>query len=204
MTEPSQRPHPKDLGSLLQHDRKVALSYWTGVVLVAGVLIICWFDDDVGPGHPVFATLLAGWTLMLGSGLVAPAIRLLSPRWWRVPEGERALHAILGVSLFGWLLERSGWNRYAVYPIWGSSITRTRLSSRALAARAGGGAHAACFVIHALLAAAAFFSGHPWGALGILLPGIFVHLYPALLQRSIMLRVQPLLERYAQDTSNSD
>jgi len=206
MTEPPQRPNPKDLVALLQHDWKVALSYWTGIVVLGGTLIICWFDDDVGPGHPVFATLLAGWTLMLGSGLVAPAIRFLSPRWWRVPEGERALHAILGVSVFGWLLDRSGWNRYAVYPAWGfSTVTRTRLSLRALAARAGGGAHAACFVIHALLAAAALFLGHPWGALGILLPGVVVHLYPALLQRSIMLRVQPLLERHAPDTSaNSD
>jgi hypothetical protein len=48
---------------------------------------------------------------------------------------------------------------------------------------------------------AALFLGHPWGALGILLPGVVVHLYPALLQRSIMLRVQPLLERHAPDTS---
>ena len=142
MTEPPQRPNPKDLVALLQHDWKVALSYWTGIVVLGGTLIICWFDDDVGPGHPVFATLLAGWTLMLGSGLVAPAIRFLSPRWWHVPERERALHAILGVSVFGWLLDRSGWNRHAVYPAWGfSTITRTRLSLRALAARAGGGAH---------------------------------------------------------------
>lgn len=197
MTEPSQRPNPKDLVALLQQDRKVALAYWTGIFVLAGVLVVCWLDDDVGPGHPVFATLLTGWTLMLGPGLVAPAIRFLSPRWWRVPEGERVLHGILGVSVFGWLLDRSGWNQHAVYPTWGFSITRTRLTFRALAARAGGGAHAACFVIHALLAAVALLSGHPWGALGILLPGVVIHLYPALLQRSIMLRVQPLLERYA-------
>jgi hypothetical protein len=133
---------------------------------------------------------------MLGPGLVAPSIRFLPPRWWYVPARERVLHRILGVSIFAWLLERSGWNRHAVYPVWGSSITRARLAFRAVAARAGGGAHAACFVVHALLAVAALVSGYPWGALAILLPGVVIHLYPALLQRSIMLRVQPLLARY--------
>jgi hypothetical protein len=48
-----------------------------------------------------------------------------------------------------------------------------------------------------LLAAVALFTGYPWGALWILLPGVVVHLYPVLLQRSIMLRLQPLLDRLA-------
>ena len=61
--------------------------------------------------------------------------------------------------------------------------------------RGGAGAHGACFAIHALLAAVALFTGHPWGALWILLPGVVVHLYPVLLQRSIMLRLQPLLDK---------
>ena len=56
-------------------------------------------------------------------------------------------------------------------------------------------AHGACFAIHVLLAAAALFTGHLWGALWILLPGVVVHLYPVLLQRSIMLRLQPLLDK---------
>ena len=165
------------------------------MLFMAGVLIFCWFDDDVGPGHPTFALLLVGWTLMLGPGLVGPSMRLLPPRWCRVPAGERVLHRILGVWIFGRLLERSGWNRRTVYPMWGSSITRTRLPFRALAARAGGGAHAACFAIHTLLGAVALFTGHPWGALWILLLGVVVHLYPVLLQRSIMLRLQPLLDK---------
>ena len=193
MTEPPQRPNPKDLVALLQHDWKVALSYWTGIVVLGGTLIICWFDDDVGPGHPVFATLLAGWTLMLGSGLVAPAIRFLSPRWWRVPEGERALHAILGVSVFGWLLDRSGWNRHQAAPMRGFDGTRAGLASLEQSVRGAASAHGASFAVHMGLAAVAFFTGHPWGALWILLPGVVVHLYPVLLQRSLMLRLQPLL-----------
>jgi hypothetical protein len=99
------------------------------------------------------------------------------------------------VGTFERLLERSGWNRRNIYPAWGGPITRARLSFRALAARAGGGAHALCFAIHVLLAAAALLIGHPWAALWILVPGVVVHLYPALLQRSIMLRLQPLMDR---------
>jgi hypothetical protein len=184
-----------DLISALQHDRKVRLVYWSGMLIGAGVLMVFWFDGDIGPGHPAFAVSVTLWTAFLTAGVAVPVLRLLPSRWCRVPAGERVLHRILGVWLFGWLLERSGWNRRNVYPAWGSSITRTRLGFRALAARGGAGAHAACFAIHALLAALALFTGHPWGALWILLPGVVVHLYPVLLQRSIMLRLQPLLEK---------
>jgi hypothetical protein len=158
-TDPSPKAKPMDLVAALQHDRKVALVYWTGIVFMAGVLIVCWFDGDVGPSHPIYGLLLVGWTLMLGPGLVTPCIRFLPLRWCRVPAGERVIHRILGVSIFGWVLERSGWNRRTVYPVWGFSITRTHLAFRALAARAGGGAHAACFAIHMLLAAVALFGG---------------------------------------------
>lgn len=195
-TDPSSRARPMDLITALEHDRKVAVAYWVGMLFMAAVLIVCWLSDDVGPGHPIFSVLLVGWTLMLGPGLVAPAIRLLPPRWCHVPARERVVHRVLGVSVFAWLLERSGWNRRNVYAVWGFSITRSHLLFRALAARAGGGAHAACFAIHAVLATAAVFAGHPWGAMMILLPGVVVHLYPVLLQRAIMLRVQPLLHRY--------
>ena len=183
-----------DLVAALEHDRNVALVYWVGILFMAAVLIVCWLD--VGPGHPIFSALLVGWTLMLGPGLVGPSIRLLPPRWCHVPAREHVVHRILGVSIFGWLLERSGWNRRNVYAVWGFSISRSRLLFRVLAARGGGGAHAACFAIHAVVATVAVFAGHPWGALGILLPGVVVHLYPVLLQRSIVLRVQPLLSKY--------
>jgi hypothetical protein len=57
-------------------------------------------------------------------------------------------------------------------------------------------AHGICFAMHVLLAVLALFSKHPWsGALWVLLPGLVVHLYPVLLQRSTMLRLQPLLQK---------
>jgi hypothetical protein len=47
------------------------------------------------------------------------------------------------------------------------------------------------------VAAAALFSGHARTALWILLPGVVLHLYPTLLQRSILLRLQRLFDRTA-------
>ena len=192
-TEPSSKAGSRDLVSILNRDTHAAVAYWIGILIGAGVLMVWWFAR--GPDHPVCALIVTIWTAILTPGLAVPALKRLPPRWHRVPSGERVLHRILGVRIFGWLLERSGWNRHHVYPAWESSITRTRLPLRALAARGGAGAHGACFAIHVLLAALALFTGHPWGALWMLLPGVVVHLYPVLLQRSIMLRLQPLLDK---------
>src|SRR5581483_11120282 len=79
--------------------------------------------------------------------------------------------------------------------------TKASLAVRANSARSGGGAHAVCFALHVLLAAATLFAGCPWNALWVLLPGVIVHLYPTLLQRSILLRLQPLLNRAPAATS---
>ena len=57
-------------------------------------------------------------------------------------------------------------------------------------------AHGTGFAIHVVLAVLALFTKRPWSAaLWMLLPGVVVHLYPVLLQRSIMLRLQPLLDK---------
>ena len=70
------------------------------------------------------------------------------------------------------------------------------MPSLELSIRASAGAHGASFGVHVLLAVVALLTGHPWSAaLWLLLPGVFVHLYPVLLQRSITLRLQPLLEK---------
>jgi hypothetical protein len=192
-TDPSPKARSMDLVSVLQHDRNVRVAYWIGMLIGAVVLMVWWFAR--GPGHPVFAMIVIIWTAVLTPGVAVPVLLCLPHRWCRVPAGERVLHRLLGVGIFAWLLERSGWNRRNVYPAWGSAITRARLPLRVLAARGGGGAHGVCFAIHVLLAAVALFTGHPWGALWILLPGVVVHLYPVLLQRSILLRLQPLLDK---------
>jgi glycosyl-4,4'-diaponeurosporenoate acyltransferase len=189
--DPSPTAKSFDL-STLNSLTSAAVAYWSGMLIWLVVLIVWWFAR--GPGHPAVALIVTVWTVVLTPGVAVPVLRRLPPRWCSVPAGERILHRVLGVWIFGWLLERSGWNRRNAYITWGT-ITRTRLRERALAARGGGGAHGACFAIHILLAALALLTGHPWGALWILLPGVVVHLYPVLLQRSIMLRLQPLLDK---------
>lgn len=179
-------------------ERAAAFWYWVGILLAAGLLIDLWFDDDIGPGHPAYALLVTTWTFFLTPGVAIPAVllvaRLLPRHWFRVPAGERVLHRMLGVGNFGWLLERSGWNRRVVVPLRRFDGTRAGLRSLERSALGGIIAHGACFAVHLLLAAAALFTGHPWGALWILLPGVVLHLYPVLLQRSIMLRLQRLLD----------
>jgi hypothetical protein len=179
------------------HERVVACVYWIGMLFMAGLLIDRWFDDDMGPGHPAYALLVATWTFFLTPGVAIPAVvlvtRLLPRQWFRVPAGERVLHRMLGVGNFGSLLERSGWNRHVVAPLRRFDGTRAGLLSLERSALGGIIAHGACFAVHLLASVAALFTGHRWGALWILLPGVALHLYPVLLQRSIMLRLQALL-----------
>jgi hypothetical protein len=116
-------------------------------------------------------------------------------RWFRVPAGERVLHRMLGIGIFSWLLDVSGWNRAVAEPMRGFPGTRAGLPSLEQGLRSNVSAHGTCFAIHVLLSVLALFSRRPWsGALWMLLPGVVVHLYPVLLQRSIMLRLRPLLD----------
>jgi hypothetical protein len=102
---------------------------------------------------------------------------------------------MFGVGVFGWLLDRSGWNRHQAEPMRGFDGTRAGLSSLERSVRGAASAHGTSFAIHIFLAAGALLTGYSWGALWLLVPGVVVHLYPVLLQRSISLRLQPLLDK---------
>lgn len=156
------------------------------------LVVILWLKK--GPADPPFGLLVAGWTLFLGVVAIPVAVRL-PLRWSHVPRGERWIHRMLGVGGFGRLLDWSGWNRKYAIPGRGVDVSRASLPRLHLCMHAAAGAHGIAFVPHLVLAALAYFTGHPWGALGILLPGVAVHLYPVLLQRSNILRLQPLLAR---------
>ena len=168
-------------------------SYWPMMLLWAGILVLLWLD--FGPSNPFYALLVLAWTWLLGPGVAVPVMRRLPRRWFRVPAGERVLHRMLGVGIFGWLLDRSGWNRHLAEPVRGFDGSRGGLRSLEQSVRGGTCAHGTSFAIHVLLATVALFTGHPSGALWMLLTGVVPHLYPVLLQRSIMLRLQPLLDR---------
>ena len=162
------------------------------MLLWAGILVLLWFA--LGPSHPYYALMVVAWTWILGPGVAGPVMRRLPRRLFRVPAGERVLHRMLGVGIFGWLLERSGWNRQ-VAAMRRFDGSRGGLRSLEQSVRGAACAHGTSFAIHVLLAAVALFTGHASGALWMLLPGVVPHLYPVLLQRSLMLRLQPLLDR---------
>ncbi|HEY2351667.1 MAG TPA: hypothetical protein VGH83_04100, partial [Candidatus Acidoferrum sp.] len=87
-------------------------------------------------------------------------MRRVPRQWFRVPTGERVLHRIVGVGIFDWLLDVSGWNRL-IRRMRGFS-GKAGLLSLEQQARAGAIAHGICFAIHVLLAVLALFSRHPW------------------------------------------
>ena len=156
-------------------------------------LTVFWFV--LGPSNPAYAVGVAGATWASTPAMFALALeRRLPGRWFRVSPGERHIHRILGVGVFGWILDVSGWNRLVVKPLRGFSGRRAALLSLEQSVRANAAAHGACFAIHILLAVLALGTRHPWrGALWMLLPGVIPHLYPLLIQRAVMLRLQPLL-----------
>ncbi len=169
---------------------------------LATYLTVFWFvlgpaSKVAGATTPWYAMSVACGTFGLVVAVPAPAVvRRVPCQWFRVPGGERVLHRIIGVGVFGWLLDVSGWNRRVLEPLRGFSGNRAGLPSLEQSVRAAAVAHGTCFAIHVLLAVLALFSRHPWSAaLWMLLPGVVVHLYPVLLQRSIMLRLQPLLDK---------
>lgn len=171
-------------------------SVWYRVALLffAAYLAVFWFI--LGPGNPAYALMVLWGTMSLGPAIPDFVVRRTPRQWFRVPAGERVFHRLAGVGIFGWLLDVSGWNRRVPESIRGFSGKRAGLLSLEQRVRSSAISHGICFAIHLLLAALALFRKHPWnGALCMLLPGVVVHLYPVLLQRSMMLRLQPLLAR---------
>jgi len=176
--------------------RLIYLLFW------AVYIAVFWFvlgpaSKVAGVTTPWYAVSVACGTCGLVVAVPAPGVMRRVPRqWFRVAARERLLHRMLGVSVFGWLLDVSGWNRRVLEPLRGFSGKRAGLLSLEQSLRAAAVSHGICFAIHVVLAMLALFSRHPWSAaLWMLLPGVVVHLYPVLLQRSIMLRLQPLLDK---------
>jgi Glycosyl-4,4'-diaponeurosporenoate acyltransferase len=165
--------------------------YMFGAIGMAGLLIFCWLKR--GPDHPVYGILVASWTLVVGPLIATPAVQRIPRHWFRVSESEAWFHRLLGVGFFRPLLVRSGWERFVHQRIF--RPTKDGLLPLEFSLRANASAHGTCFVIHLVLAVLILLVGHRWGALWILLSGVFVHFYPVLLQRSIMLQLQPLLSR---------
>jgi hypothetical protein len=194
--EPSPKANALDVLFQNVWFRLMYLLFW--VVYIA----VFWFI--LGPASkvaeattPWYAVSVALGTCALVPAVPAPAIvRRVPFQWFRVPTGERLLHRMLGVGVFGWLLDVSRWNRRVLEPLRGFSGKRSGLPSLKQSVQAAAVSHGICFAIHVILATLALFTRHPWrGALWMLLPGVVAHFYPVLLQRSTMLRLQPLLDK---------
>lgn len=170
-------------------------SWWYRLALAAWVAILALWWIGAGPGTPLYGFALAWGTSSLEPAIPESVLRLVPDRWSRVPEREYLLHRLAGVGLFARLLEASGWNRL-IRPLRGFTGDKAGLASLEAHARSGEVAHGLCFAIHIVLAILALFREHPWtGAFWILFPATIVHLYPLLLQRAMLLRLQPLLAR---------
>ena len=172
------------------------------VLFLATYITVFWFvlgpaSKVAGATTPWYAVSVACGTFGLVIAVPAAAVMRRVPRkWFRVPAHERLLHRVFGVGVFGLLLDVCGWNRRVLEPLRGFSGKRAGLPSLEQSVRAAAVSHGICFAIHVLLAVLALFSRRPWSAaLWMLLPGVVVHLYPVLLQRSIMIRLQPLLDK---------
>jgi hypothetical protein len=164
-----------------------------GITLLTGAMAVALWVV-LGGGNPLVALMVTLCTANLGVAVIPLALRIPA-RWYRVAEGERWLHLALGVPAFGWLLDRSGWNRKVALPMRRLTISKANLPRLLVNIHAAEGAHAIAFVPHVVLAGLAYATGHAWGVLWILLPGMVLHLYPVMLQRWMTLRVAPLVRR---------
>jgi hypothetical protein len=175
---------------------KIFQSVWYRLVLLFSAVCQTVFWFVLRPSNTVYAGGMVGTTFALGPALGPAVVRRVPRQWFRVLPGERVLHRIVGVELFAWFLDFSRWNRIVAEPMRGFSGLRGGLPSLEQSIRGNTCAHGTCFAIHALLAVLALFGRHPVsGALWMLVPGVVVHLYPVLLQRSLMLRLQFLLDK---------
>ncbi|HLK18379.1 MAG TPA: hypothetical protein VKT81_05460 [Bryobacteraceae bacterium] len=172
------------------------------LLFLAVYITVLWFV--LGPASkvarattPWYAVSVACGTFGLVIAVPAPAVMRYLPRqWFHVPACERIIHRVLGVGVFGWLLDVSGWNHHFLETLRGFCGKRAGLPALEQSVQAAAVSHAICLAVHVLLAILALFTRHPWSAaLWMLLPGVVVHLYPVLLQRSILLRLQPLLDK---------
>jgi hypothetical protein len=169
-------------------------SGWYRGVILAAIAYHAAFWFVLGPGNPFYAVSVALTTFAMGPALPPVLMQWMPAAFFRCLPWERRLHRLLGVGLFARLLTASGWNRTVAEPMRGFTGRRADLRSLTVGVKANLTAHATCFAMHGLLAVLALSSNRPvTGALWMLLPALPIHLYPALVQRSLLARIEPLV-----------
>ena len=128
------------------------------LLLCAMSVTVSWFV--LGPSHPWRGAMVVWGTMSLVPAVPAPAVVRRVPRqWFRVPTGERLLHRMLGLGVFGWLLDVSGWNRRVLEPLRGFSGKKDGLLSLEQGVQASVIAHGICFAIHVFWLSSHFSAG---------------------------------------------
>lgn len=158
--------------------------------LLAGVLLVAgWYA--IGADRPMYAAVVAGTTLPLGAFTGDAVARRLPESWVQVSSTELTWHRRLGVGPFARLLGLIGWNR-VVAGMRDFDGTRAGLPRLDRAVRGSLAGHGTGLHVHVVLSVIALPAGHPWGSLWIVLAGLPLHLWPMLLQRSTLWRLQKL------------
>lgn len=180
---------------------EVFQSVWYRIVLIFAAIQVVVTWHVFGPSSAWCGITVIMGTFALGPAVAIPVMHRVPMQWFHVSRGERVIHSMAGVKIFGWLLDASGWNRIVSNPLRKFSGKKGGLAPLKESLQSNVCAHGTCFIIHVLLTILSLFSENPLVAsLWMLCPGIVVHLYPVLLQRSIMLRLYPLLKNFSQQT----
>lgn len=166
----------------------------TALYAIASCVPLAFVWIAVGPDSLFFAVVMFGCSFG-SSAIFIPFGHSLPSGCYEVPRSERRLHRALGVPIFATLLELSGWNRFVIEPARKLRVDRASMHQLRISVRGAMGLHALCFAAHLPLALLALVTGHFTAVLWIMVPGVILHLYPVLLQRAMLLRLEPLLHR---------
>jgi len=160
---------------------------------VAAVLLLASGWRSVGPTGPVYA-IVAHVALTCWAAVVGVPSAVLGSRWFVVGPREPAVLRVLGVRLFGRLLDLVGWNAVITRErAWDG--TRAGLGELDLHTRRSEAAHLLRAGLTVPLAVAAAAVGRPGGAAWLLGTAVVVQIWPALLQRLVRSRIQRLSSR---------
>lgn len=160
--------------------------------LAAGAIAAAWLF--IGPTGFSFA-LVSHFVLMAWvSSIVGPRVQFPNLGWFRVGHWESRLYPALGVRLFGKLLDVIGWNR-VIAKERGFNGTREGLQELDQHTRRSEVGHSICLVVTVPMALGVLSTGTWQGAAWLVVLGLLLHLYSALLQRLLRARIQSISAR---------
>lgn len=160
--------------------------------LAAGAVAAAWLF--IGPTGFSFAWVTHFVLMAWASSIVGPRVRIPDLGWLWVRDWESRLYPALGVLLFGKLLDVIGWNRLVAR---GRGFNGTREGLRELDqhTRRSEVGHSLCLVVTVAMALGVLSTGAWQGAAWLVVLGLLLHLYPALLQRLLRARIQSISAR---------